>query len=431
MFDEDLLAAAAQVLDACRAKGLRLATAESCTGGLIAGCLTEIAGASLVLERAFVTYSNQAKSEMLGVPEQLLRAHGAVGEEIARAMALGALERSEADITLSCTGIAGPDGATETKPIGLVHIAAARKGGPILHERHQFGDIGRHEVRRRSVEAALKLVAVLLSQGADPASEQPPGTPPPPSPSLETSGDATTRPAATGREVSIRGKDIVLVVLVMAGLAAIGIAVILVFTVVVAITGYGGTGTPLALTFLAYAVVAAAMLGSVYLVLVRRRGLHWSDIGFVAVPRQWIVLSVLTGAALVPGMALAAWALRLSLEESYDRLIAPHGFSWTAMIGTVILLGLLTPAGEEVLFRGLIYRWMRGRWGVAVAVAASSLLFAASHFYYPLAFVPLVAVIGVVLAFAYERSASLWPPIAIHATYNSAGILMVYGSLPQ
>ncbi|MEE8247511.1 MAG: CinA family protein [Alphaproteobacteria bacterium] len=161
-FDQDLVRAAAAVLDACRARRLSLATAESCTGGLIAACLTEVAGASDVLERGFVSYSNPAKGEMLGVPEALIAKEGAVSEAVARAMAEGALERSGADLALSCTGIAGPGGGTAAKPIGLVHIAAARKHGSTLHRRREFGDLGRAEVRWQTVAAALDLVADLL-----------------------------------------------------------------------------------------------------------------------------------------------------------------------------------------------------------------------------------------------------------------------------
>ena len=141
--------------------GLTIATAESCTGGLIAGCLTEIAGSSDVVERGFVTYSNAAKQEALGVPEALLRAHGAVSAEVAEAMARGALARSSAAAAVSATGIAGPGGATEAKPVGLVYLGAARRGQEPISERHVFpGD--RAAVRLASVGAALNLLQHLL-----------------------------------------------------------------------------------------------------------------------------------------------------------------------------------------------------------------------------------------------------------------------------
>ena len=155
------LVLATAVLDACRARSLRLASAESCTGGLIAGCLTEIAGSSDVVERGFVTYDNRAKFEVLGVPVALLETVGAVSEEVARAMAEGALNRSPADLAIACTGIAGPGGATSTKPVGLVHLALARRGAPTRHQRHVFeGDRG--AVRLASVDAALDLVVRSL-----------------------------------------------------------------------------------------------------------------------------------------------------------------------------------------------------------------------------------------------------------------------------
>jgi nicotinamide-nucleotide amidase len=158
MFSSDLRDEAARLLDACRKAGLRLATAESCTGGLVAGLLTEIAGSSDVVERGFVTYSNEAKIEALGVPADLISRHGAVSEPVARAMAEGALVHSKADVAVSVTGVAGPGGGSASKPVGLVHLAAARKGRPTLHQERRFGDIGRDAIRLKSVEAALALV---------------------------------------------------------------------------------------------------------------------------------------------------------------------------------------------------------------------------------------------------------------------------------
>jgi nicotinamide-nucleotide amidase len=159
MFPPYLLATAERLLADCRARGLKLATAESCTGGLIAGLLTEIAGSSDVVERGFVTYSNEAKTELVGVPPDLIARHGAVSEEVARAMAEGAVARAKVDLAVAVTGIAGPGGATPGKPVGLVHFACARAGQPTLHERREFGDIGRGPVRLKSVELALGLLA--------------------------------------------------------------------------------------------------------------------------------------------------------------------------------------------------------------------------------------------------------------------------------
>lgn len=159
MFPAGLLTSASTLLDHLRGRGLKLATAESCTGGLIAALFTDIAGSSDVIERGFVTYSNAAKNEMLGVPDILIVQHGAVSEPVARAMALGALAHSHADIAVAVTGVAGPGGGTAAKPVGLVHIAAARKGGEVLHRECRFGDIGRGAIRIASVEVALQLIS--------------------------------------------------------------------------------------------------------------------------------------------------------------------------------------------------------------------------------------------------------------------------------
>lgn len=160
--DETLIALAAEVLDAARARGEQIVTAESCTGGLVAGALTAVPGSSDVFDRGFVTYSNTAKSEMLGVPYWLIEKHGAVSEDVARAMAGGALTRSNASLAVAVTGIAGPGGGTPEKPVGLVHFAAGRPEGEMYHERMAFGDVGRAEIRRLSVEKALKLLCLLF-----------------------------------------------------------------------------------------------------------------------------------------------------------------------------------------------------------------------------------------------------------------------------
>ncbi len=156
-------ALAAEILGLYRVSGLTLAIAESCTGGLIAATLTEIAGSSDVVERGFVTYADQAKTDMLGVPSALIIAHGAVSEPVARAMAAGALEHSPADVSVAVTGIAGPGGATPEKPVGLVHLAALRRGRQTHHERHVFaGD--RAQVRLSAIISALTMVKQLADQ---------------------------------------------------------------------------------------------------------------------------------------------------------------------------------------------------------------------------------------------------------------------------
>jgi len=161
--DEEILAAATRVLDASRARDLKIATAESGTGGLVAGALTGIPGSSDVVERGFVTYSNEAKVEMLGVDETTLAAHGAVSRETAEAMAVGAIRRSAADLAVAITGIFGPGGGSAEKPVGLVHFAAAARDGRQAHREHRFGDLGRPEVRRRSVLVALQMLEALAN----------------------------------------------------------------------------------------------------------------------------------------------------------------------------------------------------------------------------------------------------------------------------
>jgi nicotinamide-nucleotide amidase len=163
MLSPDLIARAADLIARYREAGLMAATAESCTGGLIAGLLTEIPGSSDMLERGFVVYSNAAKQELLGVPAETLVNHGAVSEETAVAMAEGALRASRAEVAVSVTGIAGPGGGSAEKPVGLVHFACARRGKATVARRERFGDVGRGEVRLASVEVALDLLEAALS----------------------------------------------------------------------------------------------------------------------------------------------------------------------------------------------------------------------------------------------------------------------------
>lgn len=157
--DREISLLAREALDACRDGGLTVATVESCTGGLVAAALTAVPGSSAVVERGFVTYSNRAKTDLVGVSDALLRQHGAVSEQVARTMAEGALERSPADIAVSVTGVAGPDGGTAAKPVGLVHLACARRGFPTRHVRMLFGEErGRGDIRARAVRTALQMI---------------------------------------------------------------------------------------------------------------------------------------------------------------------------------------------------------------------------------------------------------------------------------
>ena len=161
MFPESCLTHARLLLEACDARQLRLVTAESCTAGLIAACLTELAGSSRVVDRGYIVYDNRAKQEMLGVAAETLAEHGAVSERCAREMVQGALRASGAGMAIAVTGVAGPGGGTPSKPVGLVHVAAGLGTGPVLHRRHQL-DGDRSMVRLASVEAALSLAISLL-----------------------------------------------------------------------------------------------------------------------------------------------------------------------------------------------------------------------------------------------------------------------------
>ena len=158
LFPADIEEAAAGIITVFSAKGLMVATAESCTGGLIAGALTEIAGSSAVVDRGLVTYTNVAKTDILGVSVDTLKDFGAVSRETALEMAAGALKASQAQISVAVTGIAGPGGGSATKPVGLVHLAASNRDGKILHREMRYGDIGRSEVRLATLRTAFEML---------------------------------------------------------------------------------------------------------------------------------------------------------------------------------------------------------------------------------------------------------------------------------
>lgn len=164
MTDTRLVEAAVATLEACKTSGKMLATVESCTGGLIAASLTEISGSSEVIEAGFVTYSNAAKSQLVGVPFDLIERVGAVSKEVAISMAEGGLAHCEADVTVSVTGIAGPGGGSDEKPVGTVHMACAIRGHVTRHVWRNYSDIGRSEIRNRTVLDALALVQSCLAE---------------------------------------------------------------------------------------------------------------------------------------------------------------------------------------------------------------------------------------------------------------------------
>ncbi|MEI1247730.1 CinA family protein [Rhizobium aouanii] len=163
LFPQDIISTAEAIIRDFTAAGLMVSTAESCTGGLIAGALTEISGSSAVVDRGFVTYTNSAKIEMLGVQAETLLRFGAVSEETARQMVHGALFRSRAEIAVAVTGIAGPGGGSAEKPVGLVHLAAKSRAGTLIHRKMLYGDIGRSEVRLATIRTALEMVRTLYA----------------------------------------------------------------------------------------------------------------------------------------------------------------------------------------------------------------------------------------------------------------------------
>jgi nicotinamide-nucleotide amidase len=164
MPDRPIIEAATALIALCVRNELKIATAESCTGGLVAGALTEVPGSSAVLDRGFVTYSNAAKQQMLGVSADILRDHGAVSRQTAEAMVRGALAKADADLAVAITGIAGPGGGSADKPVGLVHFAAGSRSGALFHAEMRYGDIGRSPVRHKSVLHALAMLTDLAKK---------------------------------------------------------------------------------------------------------------------------------------------------------------------------------------------------------------------------------------------------------------------------
>lgn len=158
LFPGDIIALSTGIIEEFSARGLTVATAESCTGGLIAGALTEISGSSAVVDRGFVTYSNVAKHEMIGVSEEMLAQFGAVSKETALEMVEGALKAAGTSLAVAVTGIAGPGGGSPEKPVGLVHLAAASKTGKLIHREMRYSDLGRTAIRLATVRTALEML---------------------------------------------------------------------------------------------------------------------------------------------------------------------------------------------------------------------------------------------------------------------------------
>lgn len=235
----------------------------------------------------------------------------------------------------------------------------------------------------------------------------------------------------TTSPVRLRGRDVIYVTLICAIFTAAGIAVLLGLAGDLAVRSPRPRTLNLGVLFGSIIVLNGAIAAAVGLVLIRARHMTWRDIGFARPSVRWVFASVALGITLVATIEGIERIFDLSAGQLTAGLIAPDGFSWFGLLGGVVLIGFLAPAGEELFFRGLIYRWLRDQWGPASAAPVSALLFAGAHFYYPLPHMLLVALLGLVLAIAYERSGSLWIPIGIHAAQNTTVVILIYGALAE
>lgn len=227
----------------------------------------------------------------------------------------------------------------------------------------------------------------------------------------------------------LRGRDVLYVTLVTGVLTGAGIATLLGLTGV--LTEHQSTRPALNLGVLlgSILILNGAIIAAVSFVLVRVRRMTWRDLGFVRPSVLWALGSVALGIVLVAAIEGIERTFDSSAGQLTAWLIAPDGFTWFGLVGAVALIGFLAPFGEELYFRGLIYRWLRDQWSPAIAAPLSALLFAATHFYYPLPQMLLVVLFGLVLAIAYERSGSLWVSVGIHATQNTTVVVLIYWTL--
>ena len=390
MNPEDRPVDPAELLQAARRAGLRIATAESCTGGMVAAALTDVAGSSDVFERGFVTYSNAAKAELLGVDPALTGpgGPGAVSEPVARAMAEGAIHRSPADIAVSVTGIAGPGGGSAGKPVGLVHFGWSARNGAGGADRRIFPG-GRPEVR----------AAAVPSKRMD-------------------------HPTAAQAPKPIAGRDLLIAV----GVAVIIYAFAIQFVPLLRSEPITGSGKQLVL--IGYLAANLAAFGAaVSALLLRNPGYTWLDLGIRPVADRWKRRAVLIGLAATP----AAFAVGLLLRRTFDLdppvtdFLASTGFSWIAAATIILYGGLLVPLFEELFFRGLVYSWLRNRLTATSAIPLSALAFAVVHLRIEVMVVAFA--MGCMLAWLYEKSRSVLPCILLHQTFNTAQLAFVYGAV--
>lgn len=222
--------------------------------------------------------------------------------------------------------------------------------------------------------------------------------------------------------VPVRGVDVVGITGLMLVFLIVGVGLLFVGLYV------GGEGHKLNLTVVLAAnlISVVAVLAAVQIVLVWRRRMPWRGLGFAPIPGRWIATSAAVGLACVAGAGLLRLLLFSGIPDPGRQLVAPYGFTWWGLIGMVVTAGALMPLVEEIYYRGILYRWMRSRWRVAVSVPVSAAIFGLTHIHYAPALMVLVALLGVVLALAYERTGSLWPSVIIHATNNTVAVVLVY-----
>ncbi len=227
----------------------------------------------------------------------------------------------------------------------------------------------------------------------------------------------------------LRGRDVFYVTLVTFGLTSVGIAAIVELAEISADNAATSRKLNLAVLFGSILLLNGSLFLAVKIVLMRAGEMSWQTLGFAWPGARWIAGAIALGIILVATIEGIERVFEISAGQLTSWLIAPDGFTWVGLVGGVLFIGLLAPFGEELLFRGLVYRWLKDLWGPMTAAPISATLFASAHFYYPLPHMLLVAFLGLVLAISYERSASIWVPIGIHAAQNTTVVVLIYFSL--
>jgi nicotinamide-nucleotide amidase len=390
----ELARLARRVIEVYRERRLTIVLAESCTGGLLAGQLTEVPGSSAVVERGFVAYANAAKQEMLGVPIETLAAYGAVSEEAARAMAEGALSRAPTDVAVAVTGIAGPDGGSTGKPVGLVHLATAMRGAETRHRRMLYGGIGRRAIRAATVGTALEML-------------------------LERAGAVVERRYAI---FDLSGWNVLGLLL---GAAAVLVGASLLGYTVVRLAHLPQRGP--AILALVTVLPSAGVVAWLLLWLRWRSPRVLTRLNPASLSLKHLGFGFAAGLAAALGSLVVVVVTRpfLGSPKAVEQLSLLAGGASPAAFAIILLIGVaMAPFWEEALFRGALYGWCRGRLGVFW----SALLVAAGHsllHFDPAAMPALIAVFfwfGLLL----EWTGNLWVPILAHATNNTVAVLAAW-----